>query len=159
MRNTRIALALVAAIWLVMPTSVRAQSTETSNPDEKVIRQTLDDLSTAVDKRDLNAFASYFVQSPDLYYQITTPENKVLLARGIDNMKKMVGGYMKSAPATTASVKPAVTNLRIVGNVAFANWSNPGNQDFLVLEKQGSAWKISALNSQYFNAGNFIEVK
>lgn len=143
------------AFALVTTTTAQAQN----KADETAIRKTLNELWTAADNRDLAAFASFFVNSPDLYYQITTADNKVLLARGIENMKKMVGGYMKSAPAATTSTKPALTNLRIAGNVAFANWSNVGNQDFLVLEKTGDSWKISALSSQYFQPSNFIEMK
>ncbi len=159
MKHLFITLALSATALMATPAIVHAQTAETANHDDATIRKTLDDRGTAADKRDLNAFASFFVQSPDLYYQITTADNKVLLARGIDNMKKMVGGYMKTAPPATDSTKPASVNLRIAGNVAFASWSNAGNQDFLVLEKVGSSWKISALTSQYFNTGNFVEVK
>ena len=164
MKTLFILLALSATTLLA--TTVRAQSA-----DEKALRKTVDDSRAAFDKRDLNAFVTYFVNSPDLYYQVTTGDHQLILAHGFENMKKMVGGYMKDnpTPAKAGSFKTTDLRLRVNGNVAFLSGnsvdssSNESSQDFIILEKQagngsGAQWKISALTAQYYEMGKRIEV-
>ena len=170
MKTLLITLALSATTLVV--TTVRAQSAAPADRDEKAIRKTVEDARAAFGKRDLNTFASYFVNSPDLYYQVTTGDHQVILAHGFENMKKMVGGYIKDNPTPdkTDRFKATEPHIRVNGNVAFisANSQDTGkeehSQDFLVLEKQagnGSAprWKISVLTAQYYEVGKRVEVK
>ena len=169
-------ISLVFSATALLATTVRAQSAGTApadrpDRDEKAIRKTFDDSRAAFDKRDLNAFVSYFVSSPDSYFQVSTANHQVILACGIENIKKMVGGYMQSYPsaAPVGSFKTSDLRLRVHGNVAFITGNsvdsntNEHSQDFLVLEKQagnGSAprWKILALTAQYYEAEKRVEV-
>ncbi|GAB3642818.1 YybH family protein [Spirosoma arcticum] len=169
---------LVLSATALLTTTVRAQSARTApgDRDEKrsdrsagaasAIRKTFDDSRAAFDKRDLNAFVSYFVSSPDSYFQVSTADRQVILAHGIENIKKMVGGYMQSHPsaAPAGSFKTSDLRVRVHGNVAFMtgnsldSTTNEHSQDFIILEKQGEAWKISALTAQYYETGKRIEV-
>lgn len=159
MKTLFISLVLSAAALLA--TTVRAQS-----GDEKAIRKTFDDSRAAFDKRDLNAFASYFVSSPDSYFQVSTGDHQVILAYGIENMKKMVDGYMQSHPSTApaGSFKTTDVRVRVHGNVAFMTGNsldsntNEHSQDFLVLEKTGGVWKILALTAQFYETEKRVEV-
>ena len=157
-------LLLAFSATTLVATTARAQSA-----DEKAIRKTIDDARAAFDKRDLNTFASYFVNSPDLYYQVTTGDHQLILAYGFENMKKMVGGYIKEnpAPAKAGSFKTTDLRLRVNGNVAFLTGnsldSNGHSQDFIILEKQGGngsapQWKILALTAQSYEMGKRIEI-
>lgn len=179
-------ISLVLSAIALLATTGRAQSAETvpadrPNRDGKrsdrsadavwAIRKTFDDSRAAFDKRDLNAFVSYFVSSPDSYFQVSTADHQVILAYGIENIKKMVGGYMQShpTPAKAGSFKTTDLRVRVHGNVAFLTGNsvdsntNEHSQDFLVLEKQagnGTAprWKILALTAQYYETGKRVEV-
>lgn len=159
MKTLLIVLALSATTLLA--TTVRAQSA-----DEKAIRKTIDDSRAAFDKRDLNTFVSYFVNSPDLYYQVSTGDHQIILAHGIENMKKMVGGYMQSHPsaAPAGSFKMTDLRFRVNGNIAFITsnsldgTTNEHSQDLLVLEKTGGGWKFLALTAQYYETGKRVEV-
>lgn len=163
-------ISLVLSATALMATTVRAQSDRSAGAVSD-IRKTIDDSRAAFDKRDLNAFTNYFVNSPNLYYQVSTVDHQVILAHGIENMKKMVGGYMQShpTPAKAGSFKTTDLRLRVNGNIAFLmgnsldSNTNEHSQDFLALEKQagnGSTprWKILALTAQYYETEKRVDV-
>lgn len=158
------------AMLTLFSTVSRAQTTEIPNRDAIAIRSIIADSQAAFEKRDLNGFASYFLNSPKLYYQVMTGDHQVILAHGFENMKKMVGGYMQNnpKPATPGSFIMTDQRIRVMGNVALLTGdstdSDERSQNFIVLEKvdgTGSApqWKISALTAQYYEAGKRIEIK
>ena len=157
-------ISLLLFITVLATTTVYAQT-----PDETAIRKTLDGILLAADKRDLNAFADLFVNSPDLYYQISTPDKHEIVAYGIDNLKKMMDGYMKSLPPVKpgdplpSSAKVFDYHVRVKGTVAFVSdgidYGKERSQNFVVLEKIAGQWKILALMGQHYEPGNLIEVK
>ena len=164
-------LLLALSATTLVATTVRAQSAAPADRDEKAIRKTIDDSRAAFDKRDLDAFASYFVNSPDVYFQVSTDDHEVILTHGFENMKKMVGDYMKGnpTPVPAGSFKTTDIRIRVHGNVAFMtgnsldSTTNEHSQDFLVLEKEGGngsvpQWKILALTAQNYEIGKRVEV-
>ncbi len=164
--KTNLLLALFLFATSLVTTSVHAQSSpETSDRDETAIRAIVEGSRTAFDKRDLTAFASYFLNSPDLYYQILTEDQQMILANGIENMKKMVGGYFKAVPTPATPGSYAVTDVRVRvrGNVAYVTGNGEEDKamsrDFMTLEKAGGVWKISSLISSYYGTGKLTEVK
>ena len=160
---------LVVALFLSvvsLTTTVRAQ---TVGAEETAIRKTLDGILLAADKRDLNASTDLFVNSPDLYYQISTPDKHEIVAYGFDNMQKMIDGYMKSLPALKSgdplpsSAKVFSYHVRVKGSLAFVSdgidYGKEQSQNFMILEKTAGQWKILALMGQHYEAGNLVEVK
>ena len=137
--------------------------------DETAIRKVLDDSGIAFSKRDLNAFGSLFIKSPELYYQVYTGDEMVILAHGWEAMTRMVGGYMKdNPPSNDVKMMASDHKLHIDGAAAWVSahndWVLPGgkkgfSRDFIVLEKQQGTWKIAALTSQNYAEGKFVEVK
>ncbi|WP_221392860.1 nuclear transport factor 2 family protein [Dyadobacter sp. NIV53] len=134
---------------------------------EEVIKEILTKTRAAFDNRDLDKFASYFVKSPDLYYQITTADGAVLMARGWEAMTHMVGGHMKDNPEP-AKDKYTLTDyqIHINGNNAWVNANgnskNDGlSRDFIVFEKQDGSgqWKVIALTAQAYPAGKLVVIK
>lgn len=163
----KISLAVALFLSVVsLTTTVRAQ---TVGADEAAIRKTLDGTLLAADKRDLNAFAALFVDSPDLYYQISTPDKHEIVTYGMDHMKKMMDGYMKSLPPLKpgdplpSSGKVFNYHVRVKGSLAFVSdgidYGKEQSQNFFILEKTAGQWKILALMGQHYEAGNLIEVK
>ena len=139
--------------------------------DEAAIQKTLKASGTAIDKRDFNAFAACFVNSPDLYYQIAPKDGtvEIIYAKGFDNMTKMVGGYMKSQPPAD---NPKHTSLdykvRVNGNSAYVTQGEidedlgkkESSRMFFVLEKNSSGdWKIASLIGNYYSENKAVEVK
>lgn len=160
MKTLLLSLALSAAALLANPTCVQAQSA-----DETAIRTTLDAIRPIFDKHDLTAFSGFFKNSPDLYYQIITIDHQVIQAYGIDNMKKMLGGYFSSVPVATTptAVKTTDSRIRITGNTAFVTEGNDANGEvsmhLVALEKIGGSWKITAFSGQSYEPGKLMEVK
>ena len=145
---------------------VTAQST-----DEAAISNVLNGLRADFDKRDFNAFASAFVQTPELLYQITPKEGPVglIYAQGFDNMSKMVGDYMKSLPPSK-NPKHTVLNSKIHlnGNSAYVanglvdedNGVRSYSRDFIMLEKNFSnIWKIISFIGAECDESKTVEVK
>ena len=164
MKTNLILLFLLVATALTT-TTVRAQTSE-----ETAIRKVLDASRTASDQRDLNAFTACFVDSPDLVYQIMTGDHRMIVAHGMENMKKMVGGYFKSVPAPATPVVHQTTDyrVRVNGNMATATATmTDGTENSriqVVLEKAAQsdgagAWKILTLTGTYYEAGKLTEVK
>lgn len=160
MKTNLILLFLLTATTLTI-TTARAQSSS----DETAIGKVIGASGAAVDKRDLNAFAACFVDSPDLVYQIMTGTHEVIIAHGMENMKKMVGGYFKAvpAPATPAVHQSTDYRVRVNGNMATATMTDTdgkeNNRMQVVLEKAAEAWKILTLTRTYCEAGKLTEVK
>lgn len=94
MKTTLISLLLSATMLTVLSTRSLAQT----SGDEAAIRQLVHHARLAFNKRDLKTFADYFVESPSLYYQVLTPDNQLLMARGWEAMTHMVGNHMKNDP-------------------------------------------------------------
>ena len=147
---------------------------QTTQADEAAIRQVHDDMLMAFDKRDIMAVGSQFVQSPDLYYQVAPGGGVMIVARGYDNMVKMIGSRMKdlaNVPPTKNTVTQYVAH--ISGNSAWVTFTLtdelPDGQkinacQFSVLEKKSDnvsapRWKIAAMTWQDYPDGKLIEVK
>ncbi len=162
--KTNLILALLLTVS-ALTTTVRAQTTGTPDSDKTAINKVVADSRVAFDKRDLNAFASLFLNSPDLYYQILTGDQQMIVAHGIENMKKMVGGYFKSVPTPAMPGSYAVTDVRVLvrGNTAYVTGNGQEDKamsrDFVTLEKTDGAWKITSLIGTYYGTGKFTEVK
>lgn len=160
---------LVVALFSSVVTFTTTSHAQTVGADEAAIHKTLDGILLAADKRDLNAFTDLFVNSPDLYYQISTPDKHEIVAYGFDNMKKMIDGYMKSLPALKpgdplpSSAKVFNYHVRVKGSLAFVSdgidYGKEQSQNFMILEKTAGQWKILALMGQHYEMGNLIEVK
>ena len=175
---------LVLSTTALMTTTVRAQSAgpapagpapsyrpERDRPDQKAVRKTLDDARAALDKRDLNAFGSYFVKSADLYYEVTPglPDKDLAIAHGWNNMIKMLTGYMAANP--TPNTLPYVMSdyrAQVNGNAAFLNadgydMMTDGKKNpwrlFVVMEKQNGIWKIASLLVHNYGEGRLLDVK
>jgi ketosteroid isomerase-like protein len=164
--KTNLLLALILVATALTATTVRAQSSpETSGRDETAIRAVVEGSRTAFDKRDMTAFAANFLNSPDLYYQILTGDQQMLVANGMENMKKMVGGYFKAMPTPATPGSYAVTDVRVRvrGNTAYVTGngeeSKAMSRDFMTLEKTDGVWKITSLIGTYYGTGKFTEVK
>ena len=159
-------LVLVSFLTFVNLSSAFAQN---KSADETAIRQTLTTARSNFNKKDLTAFTSLFVKSPDLYYQIYTRSGEVILAHGYDAMTHMIGGYMKSNPEPiTVKMTESDFKYQIKGNIAWVTSITEGelpdgkkesSTDFILLEKLQNTWKIIALIGQEYNNGKLIEVK
>jgi ketosteroid isomerase-like protein len=164
MKTNLIFLFLLAATALTT-TTVRAQTVGTLDLNETTIQKVLADSRVAFDRRDLTTFAGYFLNTPDLYYQILTGEQQMIVAHGIENMKKMVGGYFKAVPtpATPGSYAVSDMRVRVRGNTAYATANGQEDKamsrDFMTLEKINGEWKITTLIGTYYGSGKFTEVK
>ena len=183
MKTLFIILALSAATLLA--TIARAQSVGTApadrlDRDEKrsdrsagavsAVRKTLDDARAALDKRDLNTFASYFVKSADLYYEVTPglPDKDLAIAHGWDNMTKMINGYMLANPnPNTLPYVMSDYRAQVNGNAAFLNadgydMMTDGKKNpwrlFVVMEKQNGIWKIASLLVHNYGEGRLLDV-
>ncbi len=165
MKTLILTLAGLAATLLAAPQTAVSQS-----GDETAIKAVLDASRAAADKRDLNAFTACFVNSPDLVYQIMTGDHRMIIAHGMDNMKKMVGGYYQAVPAPATPVVHQTTDyrVRVNGDMATATTTmTDGTENSriqVVLEKvarsEGSgAWKILTLTGTNYEAGKLTEVK
>ncbi len=163
--KTNLILALLLTVATLTTTTVRAQNAGTPDRDETAIKKVVDDSRVAFDKRDLNAFASQFLNSPDLYYQILTGEQQMIVAHGIENMKKMVGGYFKAMPTSATPGSYAVTDVRVLvrGNTATVTANGQEDKamsrDFMTLEKTWGMWKITSLIGTYNGTAKITEVK
>ena len=172
MKTTLLSLWLSAAALTTFTTSVSAQK----SGDEAAIRQLVHDCRLALNKRDLKTFADYFVQLPSLYYQVLTPDNHMLMARGWEAMTHMVGGHMKNDPqdfpADPTPTPMTDTHIQIRENTAWLDgttyWESGGkkwySRDLAILEKQadnGSAprWKVAALTTQTYSEGKLVVIK
>ena len=159
--KTNLFLALILIATALTTNTVHAQS----SPDEIAIKKVIDASGVAADKRDINAFTACFVNSPDLYYQIMTGTHEVIVAHGMENMKKMVGGYFQSAPApaTPSTHQIADYRMRVNGNMATATMNDTDNKENsrmqVVLEKADGNWKILTLTGTYYETGKLMEVK
>ena len=170
MKTNLILFFLLTATTLTINT-VCAQSSagetrsETRTSDVSAIRAVVERSRVAFDKRDLMAFADNFVNSPDLYYQILTGEQQMIVAHGTENMKKMVGGYFKAVPTPATPGSYAITDVRVRvrGNTAYITANGQEDKamsrDFMTLEKTDNAWKITSLIGTYYGTGKFTEVK
>ena len=160
----------------LLSTTVRAQSAGTPDQDEKrsdvsVIRKTVDDARSALDKRDLNAFTSYFVKSANLYYEVTPglPDKDLAIAHGWENMTKMINGYMLANPnPNTLPYVMSDYRAQINGNAAFLNadgydMMTDGKKNmwrlFVVLTRQSGTWKIASLLVHNYGEGRLLEIK
>lgn len=162
MKHFTIALFLSAMVF----TPVFAQN---KVADETAVRKVVDDVGTAFIKKDLNAFGSFFVKSPELYCQVYTEDGMVILAHGWEAMTRMMGNSMKdNSPSSDAKMMASDYKIHIKGAAAWlsshTDWVLPGgkkgfSRDFIVLEKQQGTWKIAALTSQNYAEGKFVEVK
>lgn len=151
-------IALVLLLTATGFTPVSAQSNEAS------IRKTIDSIWPAFEKHDLEAFSGFFKQSPDLYYQISTADNQVIMAHGWDNMKTMIRGYFQSSPVSSqpATMKTTGSRIRITGNTATVTEEIDVNGalslHFITLEKVADTWKITAFSGLSYAAGKLIVV-
>ena len=158
--KTNLILTLILAATVLTATTVCAQ-----NADEAAIKKVIEASGVAAGKRDLNAFTACFVNSPDLYYQIMTADHQVILAHGMENMKKMVGGYFQTVPASAApgSHQASDYRMRVNGNMATATMNDTDGKENsrmqMVLEKADGTWKILTLTGTYYEAGKLMEVK
>ncbi|MVM28461.1 hypothetical protein GO755_00350 [Spirosoma sp. HMF4905] len=170
MKVSLLSLFLSVATLIVFTTRSFAQT----SGDEAAIRQVLDGMQLAFDKRNIKAFGSLFVQSPNLYYQVAPGGGEMIVAHGYDNMVKMIGHRLKEL-ANEPPTKNTFTQYKthINGNSAWVTFTLiaelPGGQkvnacQFSVLEKKadnGSAprWKIAAMTWQDYPDGKLVEVK
>lgn len=166
MKITLISL-LSATMLLVFSICSSAQTTG----EEAAIRQVLHASHLAFNKRELKVFSGYFIQSPTLYYQVTTADNHLYMARGWEAMTHMVGNHMKDDPqdfpADPTPIPSTDTHIHVNGNTAWVDetthWEGDGKKwngrDLLILEKKAAGWKISALTTQVYSEGNLVEIK
>src|SRR5438128_2053872 len=66
--------------------------------EEVAIQKVLTTSFNAFIERDLNGHGTYFVKSPDLFYQVYTADGQLLVAHGWEAMMHMVGAHMKNDP-------------------------------------------------------------
>lgn len=156
-----------AAVLTVCSTVSHAQT----SGEEATIKRVLYESHLAFNKRDLKAFSGYFIKSPSLYYQVLTPDNHFLMARGWEAMTHMVGGHMKNDPqdfpANPTPTPSTDTHIQIRGNIAWVDatghFSMAGKKwngrDLLILEKQAGQWKIAALTSQTYADKQLVVVR
>lgn len=167
MKTTLLSL-LSATLLTISSTVSHAQTTG----EEAAIKQVIHDSQLAFNKRDLKAFSGYFINSPDLYYQVRTADNQLVMARGWEAMTHMVGGHMKNDPQefpANPTPSPATdTHVQIRGNTAWVDatthWENSKQEkgqgrDLLILEKQQGQWKIAALTSQVYADKQLVVIK
>jgi hypothetical protein len=158
--KTNLILTLILIATALTATTVRAQSS-----DETAIKKVIEASGMAAAKRDINAFGACFVNSPDLYYQIMTGDQQLILAHGMENMKKMVGGYFQSVPVSAAPSTHQTSDyrVRVNGNMATATLNDIDGKENsrmqMVLEKADGTWKILTLTGTYYAAGKLMEVK
>ncbi|MFC5408074.1 YybH family protein [Larkinella bovis] len=136
--------------------------------DEAAILSVLNNSRLAFDKRDLNGFTSYFIQSPNLYYQVYSGNEHMLLAYGWEAMKRMVGDHLKKEPASLAG-KHTASDFRthINGNMAWVTsmghldlgGEKKESRDLFILQKQNGQWKIAALTTQEYTREKLALIK
>lgn len=172
MKTILLSLLLSAAALTTFTTNVSAQK----SGDEATIKRVLYDCRLAFNKRDLKAFSSHFIKSPNLYYQVRTADNQLLMARGWEAMTHMVGGHMKNDPkgfpANPTPLPSTDTHVQIRGNTAWIDetnhWESAGktwlSRDLVILEKQADnssmpRWKIAVLTNQTYTDKQLVVVK
>lgn len=144
------------------------QQSSASKQEQVAIQQVILESKAAFDKRDLNAFFTYFIKSPALYYQVYEASGQLIVAHGYSAMTHMVGGYVKEHPLPSkgkyAQLDPRV---QVKGNTAWVSATGEmvmggektNSRDFFVLEKQGNQWKISAIIVQDYANGKLLVIK
>ncbi len=159
-----ICLGLLGLLFNVAYSQQQVKSSKVLSQDEATIQKVLAGSRTAFQNRDSATFFNYFIKSPDLYYQVSTNENQLIMAEGWKAMTHMVGNYMKENPEPDKS-KISTVNLKIHvnGNTAWVTDGFEGgsilSRDLLILEKQAGQWKIAALTSQQYKPNELIVVK
>lgn len=152
-------LLLCLLLSVALPAAVYAQT------DEVAIRKTIDALWPSFEKHDLTTFGSFFKNSPDLYYQVNTPDNRLIVAHGWENMKKMIGGYFQNTPiaAQPATFSATESRIRVAGNTAVVTENIDVNGQkslhLVTLEKMAGVWKITAFMGESYVADKLIVVK
>lgn len=168
MRTILLSLLLSVATLTTFTTVSRAQT----SGDEAAIKQVIYASRLAFNKRDLKAFSALFIKSPSLYYQVRAGDNQLIMARGWEAMTHMVGGHMKNDPqdfsANPIPLPSTDTHIQVRGNIAWVeetgHWENSKKEkgrgrDLVILEKQGTQWKIAALTSQVFADKQLVVIK
>ncbi len=164
MKTMLLSLLLSVTTLMVSSTALFAQK----SGDETAIRKVLTESGAAFDKRDLTGFASYFVKSPDLYYQVSTADGQLIVAHGWEAMTHMVGAHMKNVADDfkgkhSASDFMVHTSGTMAWVTATSHWDlangKSNGSDLLILEKQSGQWKIIALTTQTYTDGKLVVVK
>lgn len=164
MKTILLSLLLSVTTLLTSSTALFAQN----SGDEAAIRKVLTESGAAFDKRDLTGFASYFMKSPNLYYQVSTADGQLIVAHGWEAMTHMVGAHMKN-DANDFKGEHGASDFKVhtAGTMAWvtatSHWDLPGGKsngsDLLILEKQSGQWKIIALTTQTYADGKLVVVK
>ncbi|GAB2561890.1 YybH family protein [Spirosoma areae] len=152
LRTVSLTVVTFASLLLAQPNWALAQTT---NADEEAIRKVIIGETDAYVRRDFDAWAGYFVDSPQTSGVITPNGSPGSMGTrtGFADMKQGMKKWMEQSPKSEMTVEGRdIWNVKINGTMAWAMWKQHNvfkettkvdSQQLTVLEKIDGQWKIS----------------